>query len=121
MTCKNCIHYEICQIMYEQYGIYKVGVSQCGYFKDKELIVELPRKVGDLVYVFCWKRKRTNGKYGYWNSIITTEKVFELAATHGEIYIDCKKATKTDLLRIGKTVFLTREEAEQALEERGLV
>ena len=31
--CKECLHYEICEIMEDQYGISKVYPSQCGYFR----------------------------------------------------------------------------------------
>ena len=77
-------------------------------------IMVLPCKVGDLVYVIRRKEKRNKG--GYWNSICFTKKVMQTAIKHGTAYIDCKRATKTDFSLIGKTVFLTREEAEKALE-----
>ena len=41
MTCKDCIHYEICQIMSEQYGISKVPSCQCGFFKPSADVVEV--------------------------------------------------------------------------------
>ena len=84
-------------------------------YLDKKGCIAPPINIGSLVYVLRWKRKRTNGKGGYWNSIIETDLQMKLAKENGEIYVDCKKATKSDFLRIGKTVFLTREEAEQAL------
>ena len=77
-------------------------------------VIVPPCKVGDLVYVIRRKEKRNKG--GYWNSICFTKKVMQTAIKHGTAYIDCKRATKTDFSLIGKTVFLTREEAEKALE-----
>ena len=44
MTCKDCIHYEMC----ENSPVMEDG---CPYFKDKSLIVELPCKVGDEVVI----------------------------------------------------------------------
>lgn len=71
-------------------------------------------KVGDLVYVIRRKEKRNKG--GYWNAICFTKKVMQTAIKDGTAYIDCKRATKTDFSLIGKTVFLTREDAKKALE-----
>ena len=84
-------------------------------YLDKNGCIAPPVSIGSLVYVLRWKRKRTNGKGGYWNNIIETDRQLEMAKECGEIFVDCKKATKSDFLKIGKTVFLTREEAEQAL------
>ena len=77
-------------------------------------VIVSPCKVGDLVYVIRRKEKRNKG--GYWNAICFTKKVMQTAIKDGTAYIDCKRATKTDFSLIGKTVFLTREEAEQVLE-----
>ena len=79
-------------------------------------VIVPPCKVGDFVYVIRRKEKRKKG--GYWNSICFTKKVMQTAIKDGTAYIDCKRATKTDFSLVGKTVFLTREEAEKALEEK---
>ena len=42
-TCKDCIHYEICDIMADQYGIPKVPSSQCGFYKNTTDVVEVVR------------------------------------------------------------------------------
>lgn len=80
-------------------------------------VVVPPCKVGDTVYVFKWKRKKTNGKRGYWVSVCTTTETLERAKKYGEVFIDSKKMSKCDYTRIGKTVFLTKSEAEQKLKE----
>ena len=77
-------------------------------------VIVPPCKVGDLVYVIRRKEKRNKG--GYWNSICFTKRVMQTAIKDGTAYIDCKRATKTDFSLVGKTIFLTREEAEKALE-----
>lgn len=46
MTCKDCFHYEVCCDEYEL-----EHAENCNNFKDKSKIVELPFKVGDMVYV----------------------------------------------------------------------
>ena len=43
MSCKDCIHYEICEIMSDQYGISKVPPSQCGFYKITADVVEVVR------------------------------------------------------------------------------
>ena len=108
-TCKDCLHYDLCKEFtdyteefiasceknFEKYGDAK---EKCEYFKDKSKSVDLPCKVGEDLY----RLKTINGK-----TIITTTQL-----------------NQNTLWRIvfggeyGKTVFLTREEAEQALEER---
>ncbi len=125
MTCKDCVHYERCKwnadtlrdagLLVDFTDDDELASERCIFFKNKANFVELPCEVGTLVYVLRWKRKRTNRKGGYWNSIIDTNLQMKLAKENGEILVDCKKATKSDLLKIGKTVFLTKEEAEQKL------
>lgn len=50
-TCKDCLHVEACKNLYEIHGD---GLSSdshaCKYFKDRARFVELPCKVGDMVY-----------------------------------------------------------------------
>lgn len=77
-------------------------------------VIVLPCKVGDTVYEICERRRS-----GKWQKAIVERVV------HGiEIGIDniltarCGTTTYVYLSRLGKTVFLTREEAEKALAER---
>ena len=32
--CENCVHYDVCEELWQMNGIPKVGVSQCAFFKD---------------------------------------------------------------------------------------
>lgn len=43
MSCNECIHYDICEIMDDQYGIRKVSPIQCGYFKKATDVVDVVR------------------------------------------------------------------------------
>ena len=55
-----------------------------------------------------------------YDSGITTQKQLKNAISDGKtLYIESKLYAKSDNVRLGKTVFLTREEAEKALAERG--
>ena len=133
MTCKNCIHYDMCLEKFRKSkaeGFYELidekeyfaHADECDFFKDKSLYIELPCKVGDTVYVpWRWGGQRA----------VATVKVEEIkfydSQMHYMFLIDMEsdnecfnqsfggwKLGKS----IGKTVFLTREEAEKALEER---
>lgn len=77
-------------------------------------VVVPPCKVGDIVYVIRRKSKRNRG--GYYTSICSTKRLIQMAVKYDEAYIDSKRAVKTDIALIGITVFLTKEEAEQAIE-----
>ena len=47
IMCQNCIHYVACQ----KFGVLKSDFIKCEIFKDKELYLERPCKIGDTVYV----------------------------------------------------------------------
>lgn len=98
-TCKDCLHYEVCQFHIDEET--KLTVNECEHFKDRSKIVELPCKVGEDLY----RLKTINGK-----TIITTTQL-----------------NQNTLWRIvfggeyGKTVFLTRKEAERALKDENRI
>jgi hypothetical protein len=86
----------------------------CDNYKDKSLFVELPCKVGDVLYYIttCKTAEDFGKKYVSW------EKVEKIALSdEGDlitIYLDFKIIYSDD---IGKTVFLTEEEAKEKLKE----
>lgn len=65
--------------------------------------------IGRTVYALCDIRSKRN---------CLIDCFYHLEGCKGEIGIREKKCTKSDLWKIGKLVFLTREEAEKALAER---
>ncbi len=89
MTCMECINYDVCSTSSVNCDR---GSNHCAMFKDKSKYIELPCKVGDMLY----RIKIVNG-----TATITTTTL-----------------NKNTFWRIifggdfGKTVFLTREEAE---------
>ena len=118
MTCKECIHVKVC-------GEYVAGLAaargviidnqaeleeilecdDCEHFKDSSRLKELPCNVGDTVYhLECGtiNEYRVNGiRYHddvFFNGWVITSPGVKFTAT-----------------MIGKTVFLTREEAKQVL------
>ena len=122
MTCEKCYHNEVCKALYELNGIPRIGATECAYFRDKDHLIETPLWVGQTVYsynhhlggVFAYLIDNVGigslGKSGvYWG--------FE-ANCHDEETDELLDEIDFDLDYIGKTVFLTREAAEAALEAR---
>lgn len=115
-TCKDCVHYELC-FEYDMMQIDNDNAEQCNYFKDASKLVELPCKLGDIVYSYDFHQRTP--------SPIIEGCVDEFiidSVSKGKLIIVIKDeynrrmATFND--SFGKTVFLTKEEAEQALRER---
>ena len=80
-------------------------------------VIVPPVKVGDTVYEI-----RENGRSPIsgrrFDRCITTVQMLDCAAIRkSTLYAKEKRYAKNDSVRLGKTVFLTREEAEKALEE----
>lgn len=128
-SCHDCVHVEVCKMHYRQKceltyesereveiamcKAQKAVDIECDYYKDQSRFVELPCKVGDTVYVI--------------ESIAGEEKIIQdhvetmgIGYYADGINIYQWDGVKTDgyFEDFGKTVFLTREEAEQALKER---
>ena len=101
-TCKDCLYGDncsICEVMGDDFC--------CVGFKDRSKFVELPCKVGDTVYHLLRTgviTKRKVEKY-----ILTSSEGLCYILDNNEIY-PC----------FWKSIFLTKEEAEQALAERGV-
>ena len=114
-SCKDCIHYEACKSQVPRtFWDSETFYHDCKYFKDRNRFVELPCKVGDTIYEIT-ERKR-NGK---WNKVIVERVVngIEIGRS-GFMTVICGTTITVFLFDLGKTVFLTREEAEKALKER---
>ena len=123
-TCKECLHFEVCRMHYRQkcelaydtqkevnYAIKRAekGSPICEHFKDRSRFVELPCKVGDTLFVPT-------------RNFVTEYKIVSFHVCGEGIWYRTNviKGILTRLIsdnveNIGKTVFLTREEAEQAL------
>ena len=116
MTCKECIHFDVCENLYEIHGDGLSGESHvCDYFADRSQFVELPCRVGDKVYFnnVHLRYARVIAIYidasgGMFDLDITTN----IATATGYEHFINKDYTFED---IGRRLFLTREEAEQAL------
>lgn len=108
MTCKDCVHYDVCNIFgYEVLGNFDI----CVHFKDKSKFIELPCKVGDKVFVIDKKEIYECSIYG----IDIDFKGGWFTFLHNGVFPSFKNKKVYYLSEMGKTVFLTKEEAEQAL------
>ena len=125
--CTDCVHYELC-LHQEKFLIehnrkdlirrYGFGLSEpeiCCNFRDRSRFVELPCRVGDKVYFnnVHLRYARVIAIYidasgGMFDLDITTN----IATATGYEHFINKDYTFED---IGRRLFLTREEAEQAL------
>ena len=109
-TCKDCLQFADCLNEQSQTRYYSLNVayndvgSKCEFFKDKSRFIELPCKVGDTIY------HTFTGKVDYF-------EVYDIQVHNDGIYVtyDFNRYFNAD--EFGKTVFLTREEAEKKLEE----
>lgn len=128
MTCNNCIHYEVCE-GWQVDERRETLANGCTDFKDKSKYIELPCKVGDTVYCLdtlvdkdkCDKcpfyYEGGMGDYPACEKSITGSRSAECIEIKEEI------GTLKDILwwmfrnDFGKTVFLTKSEAEQKLKE----
>ena len=94
-SCKDCLHYEVC-------GAEKTCLPDyvnCKYFKDRNRFVELPCKVGDKVFVVNGFKEIEEFEVDYY--VVEKNVISVGCVDDGEYEIE--------------TVFLTREEAERAL------
>lgn len=117
-TCKDCIHYNLCrsisriQLGWRGNSVHYVeNVEEiCKDFKGRSRFVELPCHVGDTVYEIV--ERKASGK---WVPIIVSHVVGTIeVCKNGTIGFRCG----TTIWISADSAFLTREAAEQALEER---
>lgn len=120
-TCKDCLHYRVCFVngICDSAGAMCDGDDQlwtvCGYFADKSEWVHLPCKVGDTAY-FITERNAPKGTKEH----IVETTIEKIGVRGGGMFIklSVNAMYETSCNSIGKTVFLTLEEAEKALAER---
>ena len=82
-------------------------------------VILLPLPIGSTVYEIRAKGERSykHRKFDY--GIPTNFALHSAIEMGAELYIAPKKFTKTDTVRLNKTVFITKEEAEAELQKRG--
>lgn len=131
MTCKDCIHYDVCAVKSKMHStlqfekgkrvntdFYEDVEKRCEHFLDKSRYIELPCKVGDTVWIADKERNYVEkytvsgiDMYDNGNAVITEVRVYNYFA------LGIKRRGYTANY-FGKQIFLTREEAEKALKEK---
>lgn len=126
MTCKDCIHEKICDHFILQGLPWGDGEFPaelfCDQFKPKSRYIELPCAVGDTVYAYC----ETFGVILPYFVETLSCAYYDKNKVIWQYEANCTNDEESELLDsidfefedIGKTVFLTKEEAEKALKER---
>ena len=104
MDCRNCLHYEACH----RAGA-EIPAEICGTFKDRSMYKKVPCKLGDRAWLV--KKTRDGSGFAIKRGVIS------------ELYYNSDMELTANVHtigrgRIGKTVFLSREAADKALEER---
>ena len=102
MICENCLYDKNCQFLLKHKN---EEVEGCTAFEDKSEWVHLPCKVGDVIYCFapCFDADHRPRLKVVEREIIESKTIATVSGLN------------FDINSIGKTVFLTREEAEKAL------
>lgn len=104
-TCKECLHVEAC--------LESDKDLICRDYKDRSRFVELPCKVGDTVYLL----------HNVYNNILAYS-VSKILINSGEPIIEIVEAERRihflhlPARELNKSLFFTKEQAEQALKER---
>lgn len=114
--CKeNCLHYEACKATYEELtGDSGTGgnAEYCKYFQDRSKFIELPCKVGDTVYLISKSGKIVIGRIA---KIIVE---IDTSTSDFLLYVHFGKALGQFWLSETSNLYLTKEQAKQALKER---
>lgn len=125
-SCKDCVHYEVCmnfaKMLFSAFNaseddaqdllkICKGDATVCNDFADRARVAALPCKVGDTVYRLI---------HGTIDEYKVVSINYYVCSTFTDYTITSKHLSAPvnfnfDVNAIGKIVFLSREEAEQAL------
>jgi hypothetical protein len=109
MTCKDCVHYELCfdyTHLKHSKSLPDNREDVCEHFKNKANFIELPCKVGTELFLSDYL------------NVHHRLKEYKFCGDRIVIIIECWEWQRTCtrfLEEFGKTVFLTKEEAEQKL------
>lgn len=113
MTCKDCTHYDVCN-MYDGPYISVHPNHVCKYFTDKQLMISLPCKVGEEIYVL--NRGNVPQRMILDEPDIRCHCPKEakscMAVCDDIKHNICTYRLKSDGSDIGESVFLTKEAAE---------
>lgn len=114
VKCENCYHARAClNSLSENKGLNNTEVFVCEHYKDKSLIVELPCRVGDVVYVLYTCDSPYEIEQVIINGINIRKESTQIVFSNNSAIT----VWENDWSVYKKYVFSSREEAERALEE----
>lgn len=130
--CKDCTRIEICthyvKLLSKSEGIdfdnaieqycEKAEADKCEYFQDRSKVVELQCKPGDIVYHYCDELHKILDYTVYCINLFRENAITYQADAYDEENDEALSEIGFEPEDIGRDVFLTRKEAEQALKER---
>lgn len=118
IACRDCFHYDVCHNNFKNIDLNEEMTDEhcCVYFKDKSRFVELPCNMGDTVYhttTFGICQLTVAGIHLFWDKRKTRIKRYSYIVGLNNL----DYTYRLPLKEIGKTVFITKEEAEAKLKE----
>lgn len=108
MTCKDCIHVDVCMDTAQHYKQVFFDDEYCENFKDRSKFIKLLCNVGDVIYIPQRKRISVHKVISFYIGLGNTVLI-NLIPIEGYL-VSCLNVDD-----IGKKAFLTSEECEQAL------
>lgn len=109
--CENCYHRKVCIN-----GANYKSVKECKQYKSEAMIAELPFKTGDTVYQL---KPAIHPHRATLTTYIRSSKVNSLVVHDNKVAaFFADKGELISIAEFGKSVFLTRDEADGALKER---
>ena len=122
MTCKDCVHYEVCKDEVEFHRAESSDLevdgieAHCEYFKPKSRFVELPCAFGDVIYMLVTRKTHS------FENVFKDGKRDMIKHQNQHTFIKRTYFMESNFFKVlewwGKTVFPSRELAEEALKER---
>lgn len=112
MSCKRCVYCQKCKERPENGG-------RCSDFKDRELFIELPFHVNQIIFFLRNETKKVavviDGEPYF--KLVTKTKI-DTTVFSGDILSNYISATRSEQAKIEKRYYPTRADAEKALAER---
>ena len=113
-TCRDCIHYDVCHNNFKNIDLNEEMTDEhcCVYFKDKSRFIELPNiEIGQELFYIDQYEKR-----------VKSDTVSKLTFEKNDLGIDTGVFSEDYgfsmfFSDVGKSLFLTKEEAEAKLKE----
>lgn len=117
-TCKDCIHYKACKSLLGELnttsGIGREADEKCPTFADKSRFIELPCKIGDVVYLI----RRNYIEMCEVETIHLALRGYIQVRPFVQAWIGNQKTVyRVAMSSWGKTLFATGEEAEAKLKK----